>query len=185
MKELKWDPYLESRAEQWSENCYWDHQRDGLGENLAYFWTNGHDLPIFEIIINSCQSWWKEVNDWSWSTDCGQACHYTQMIWGNTERIGCSLSKCANLRTDTGRTFNNSDYFVCFYDPPGNFIGKYPYTLGAQCTKCSPGDTCNGGLCSSPGLPPTPAPPSATTARSFLNQVQVQPDNSMTYTETL
>ncbi|XP_053393919.1 cysteine-rich secretory protein LCCL domain-containing 2-like isoform X2 [Mercenaria mercenaria] len=179
-KKLQWDPYLQSRAELWSENCFWDHQRDGLGENLAYFWTNGPGLSTLEIIIKSCQNWWKEVNDWHWSTDCGQACHYTQMIWGSTERIGCALSKCSSLRTDSGRSFNNSDFFVCFYDPPGNFVGKYPYTLGEQCTKCDYGDTCNGGLCSK-----TTGGVSTSPQVNMLNKVKMQPDSVVTYSEEL
>ncbi|XP_060555618.1 cysteine-rich secretory protein LCCL domain-containing 2-like [Ruditapes philippinarum] len=181
MKELQWDPYLQGRAEQWSENCFWDHQRDGLGENLAYFWTNGPAFSSMEVIVKSCQNWWKEVHDWQWSTDCGVACHYTQMIWGNTERIGCALSMCPSLRTESGQTFNNSDFFVCFYDPPGNFIGKHPYTLGEPCTQCDIGESCNAGLCSRPSKASNNRPPSV----NMLDQMQLQPDSSVTYSEAV
>ncbi|KAL4236708.1 Cysteine-rich secretory protein LCCL [Mactra antiquata] len=194
MKEITWDPYLQKRAEQWSENCYWDHQREGHGENLAYFWTNGHaEMTTMEVILKSSQNWWKEVNDWSWSRDCGQACHYTQMIWGSTERIGCALSKCGNLRTDSGRNYNDADFFVCFYDPPGNFVGKYPYTLGESCSKCSTGEVCNKGLCSKPKsyhaqttTIPTAYP--TTTSSSILDKIRIQKNQngaSATYVQQI
>lgn len=42
--------------------------------------------------------------------------HYTQIIWRNTDRLGCGVA------TGTGR-----DYLVCRYAPPGNVIGQMAY----------------------------------------------------------
>lgn len=148
MKELMWDKHLQSRAEQWSENCYFGHQRAGLGENLSSFWTNGPQFSLLYIVIQSCLSWWKEINDWTWSTDCEPACHYTQMIWSKSEKLGCALSKCTSLLNDFGQSTPNADFFVCFYDPPGNFIGQYPYVVGDRCSSCDSDETCHRGLCS-------------------------------------
>ncbi|WAR24865.1 PI16-like protein [Mya arenaria] len=149
---LKWDDGLQRKAEMWSENCYFDHQRDGLGENLAFVVTGGPDMQDLDIIVHSCRGWWNEVYNWTWSTACVRACHYTQMIWGKTERLGCSLSKCPQMQVDTGKNMDDIDFFVCFYDPPGNSIGKYPYTLGEPCSHCDRLDECHGGLCKSPSL---------------------------------
>lgn len=44
-------------------------------------------------------------------TDVG---HYTQLIWSNTKEVGCALSSNAE-----------SDFLVCRYTPPGNWIGEY------------------------------------------------------------
>ena len=48
---------------------------------------------------------------------CG---HYTQIVWRETERVGCGASTC---------TIDGFDglFWVCNYDPPGNFVGERPY----------------------------------------------------------
>ncbi|MDB5672173.1 MAG: Fis family transcriptional regulator, partial [Alphaproteobacteria bacterium] len=38
--------------------------------------------------------------------------HYTQMIWRDTDRIGCALYSTRQW-----------DYLVCRYAPPGNVVG--------------------------------------------------------------
>ena len=48
---------------------------------------------------------------------CG---HYTQIVWKNTERIGCGK---ATSRQNGLFTV----YWVCQYDPSGNYVGQKPY----------------------------------------------------------
>jgi Cysteine-rich secretory protein family len=45
--------------------------------------------------------------------------HYTQMVWRNTQQIGCA--------TATGIPPSNVDFLVCRYSPPGNYDGELPY----------------------------------------------------------
>jgi hypothetical protein len=42
--------------------------------------------------------------------------HYTQIVWRNTQSVGCAL-------VGNGRT----DFLVCRYSPAGNFYGERPY----------------------------------------------------------
>jgi len=42
--------------------------------------------------------------------------HYTQMVWKNTQAVGCAL-------VSNGKT----DYLVCRYSAPGNIEGEKPY----------------------------------------------------------
>ncbi|KAK3592071.1 hypothetical protein CHS0354_019326 [Potamilus streckersoni] len=147
MKQMEWNSYLQGRAAEWSENCFWDHQNKGLGENLAYRWTTGQEQPVEEVVRESLKSWYDEKYQWQWSKHCGSACHYTAMVWANTAKVGCALSRCQDLRRKTGRPVNNATYLVCFYNPPGNFIGEYPYINGEKCTKCGKEAVCNNGLC--------------------------------------
>lgn len=39
--------------------------------------------------------------------------HYTQMIWGSTQRVGCALHRSARW-----------DFLICRYSPPGNVAGQ-------------------------------------------------------------
>ncbi|KAL3867823.1 hypothetical protein ACJMK2_040669 [Sinanodonta woodiana] len=143
---LQWDDQLQVRAAEWSEGCYWGHQNMGYGENLAYFYSSAGKMSSIDVIINSCQSWWNETFEWNWSTDCGVACHYTQMIWASTDKIGCALSHCPTLKTDA-KSIINAMFFVCFYNPPGNYVGSYPYTKGKNCEQCGVNSKCSAGLC--------------------------------------
>ncbi len=42
--------------------------------------------------------------------------HYTQIVWKNTQSVGCALAS-------NGQT----DFLVCRYSPPGNIVGEKPY----------------------------------------------------------
>ncbi|WAR24864.1 PI15A-like protein [Mya arenaria] len=122
MQNMVWDNYLAARAAQWSETCYFEHQRRGLGENLAYFTSTGRPLPPRTVVQRSMGLWAAEKRLWRWSTSCGAACHFTQLIWASTNRVGCSLSYCNFLRVGASSTQRNAMYFACFYNPP--YVGR-------------------------------------------------------------
>ena len=55
--------------------------------------------------------------------------HYTQMVWGETEYIGCG----AIYYKDNNADVSNYPYrqtLVCNYHPPGNHLGKPVYAIG-------------------------------------------------------
>ena len=64
----------------------------------------------------------KEKKDWhggvltpeNWS----QTGHYTQMVWKNTQEVGCGTG------SGDGHPFN---ILVCRYSPAGNFMGQAPF----------------------------------------------------------
>jgi len=52
----------------------------------------------------------------------GEMCgHYTQIIWKDTSKVGCAMSK---YRTGD---FKNWYLIVCKYKTPGNYAGQKPY----------------------------------------------------------
>src|SRR5262249_55557040 len=93
------------------------HRPDNpFGENL-YFSFGGKP-----IVLDAPRAWTSEKKNYSGETISEQNFmkfgHYTQMIWGATERIGAG-----KVKTKNGRFFG-----CCDYDPPGNVVGQAPAT---------------------------------------------------------
>ncbi len=42
--------------------------------------------------------------------------HYTQIIWQNTNQVGCAITRAGG-----------NDILVCRYNPPGNWVGELVY----------------------------------------------------------
>ncbi len=116
---LVWDAGLTENAAQWAAKLaatnQFDHaKQDAEGENL-WMGTSASFEPE-EMVAG----WVEErqhlrsgkfpnvsrTGNWA---DIG---HYTQLIWYNTTKVGCAVS-----------TGHGSDFLVCRYDPPGNWIG--------------------------------------------------------------
>jgi uncharacterized protein YkwD len=135
---LRWSTSLANYAQQWAfhqastQNCTMQHRphQDGVfkqvhGENLFWAspkrWSDGklelQTISITEVI----KAWTDEVVDYNYAnnscrlgTQCG---HYTQVVWQNTQKVGCAVAICPN----------KSQLWVCNYDPAGNYIGVRPY----------------------------------------------------------
>ncbi|OIW09744.1 hypothetical protein TanjilG_14267 [Lupinus angustifolius] len=43
---------------------------------------------------------------------------YTQVVWKNSTSLGCAQATCVKEKTSLT---------ICFYDPPGNYVGESPY----------------------------------------------------------
>lgn len=92
--------------------------RQGQGENL---WAGTESRFTYDQMVDG---WIDEkqyyvhdrfpyvsnTGDWK---DVG---HYTQIIWRDTERLGCGLA-----------TAGGWDYLVCRYSPAGNISGEFAY----------------------------------------------------------
>lgn len=140
LPDLTWSPEIAEFAQQWSDSlaedaCGTISHRDQrqYGENIAIRGsTQTGDVFTPEDAV---AGWVAEVACWEFGTirgseQCDTACvedlnsngcgHYTQVVWRNTERVGCGYSTCQ------AQGFN-FDVWVCNYDPPGNFIGQAPY----------------------------------------------------------
>lgn len=110
-------------------------QRRGWGENLASFTiTGGKGSEPNGTAHDTVALWESELSCYTFgpfapgvNATCSEACrahggcgHLTQMLWRSTERVGCGVSECREGRT-------RKSYWVCNYDPPGNFPGQLPY----------------------------------------------------------
>ena len=134
---LRWSPQLAAYAQQWAyhlrrtNNCNMKHRpRNGrfaqqYGENLFWAgptrWSDGRiELQTHtpEMITNAWADEMRNYRHQSNSCRQGKICgHYTQIVWRDTQEIGCAKAVCRD----------QSQIWVCNYNPPGNYIGKKPY----------------------------------------------------------
>ncbi|XP_048747935.2 GLIPR1-like protein 1 [Ostrea edulis] len=150
MRELKWSAELASVAQNYANKCIWGHNEnkyeeapsfERVGENIA--WRSGQTAPL-DVVTN----WDNEKNLFNYfSNSCtGDCSHYTQVVWAETEYVGCAVAHCSPLE---GVNWDPAYYYVCNYGERGNMNGDRPYVNGSPCSQCPSGYTCNDKLCSS------------------------------------
>lgn len=134
---LKWSPQLAGYAQQWAEqlrqrnNCRMRHRPDKgrfaqqHGENLMWVgptrWSDGR-FDLYHMTPEMVTGVWAdESRNYRYrSNSCkrGKICgHYTQIVWRDTREIGCAKAVCRD----------QSQVWVCNYNPPGNWRGERPY----------------------------------------------------------
>lgn len=108
--------YASSYANQRVGDCAMVHSNGPFGENIA--WSSG------DMSAGDASEMWideKKYYDYDSNTcndpNGGTCLHYTQVVWRNSLRLGCSKVVC-----HSGGTF-----IICNYDPPGNYNGEKPY----------------------------------------------------------
>jgi pathogenesis-related protein 1 len=114
---LAWSESLAAFAQEWADylaaHHEFFHRRESpYGENL--FEVTGASVSPAEVV----NDWAAESRNYEYgSNTCHGVCgHYTQIVWRDTQRVGCAAAR-------SGRT----EVWVCNYDPAGNFIGRRPY----------------------------------------------------------
>ncbi|KAK7132757.1 hypothetical protein R3I93_019102 [Phoxinus phoxinus] len=133
MQKVEWDETLRVVAEAYATKCIWEHNPDleelTLGENLFA------SLGPFNA-TKAMVDWFGENVDYDYEKNvcpvdkmCG---HYTQMVWADSNKIGCATHLCDTLE---GLDFK-ATILVCDYYPRGNFDGQNPYVSGEPCSKC-------------------------------------------------
>ncbi|XP_067913296.1 peptidase inhibitor 16-like [Heterodontus francisci] len=155
MLKMNWDKELGEIAVKYAQECIWGHNKDRgrTGENL-YAVTG--TLNLTEAV----KKWYLEVADYKYETmDCTaqKLCgHYTQLVWANSDKVGCGSHFCDELQ---GLDYKNLSILVCNYLPPGNIIGENPYKKGIPCSECTDGTKCIDKLCTSEPEPEPEAEP--------------------------
>jgi hypothetical protein len=124
---LTWSADAAAVALAWANNCNYSHNtgRGQRGENIAASAPVGH-----WAIADAVSAWASEAQYYDYpSNTCaaGKECgHYTQLVWSTTLRAGCAHSVC-HANSPFGAQFPDWDFFVCDYEPPGNYFGQRPY----------------------------------------------------------
>ncbi|TFJ99843.1 Protein CNPPD1 [Platysternon megacephalum] len=186
MLKMSWAPDLEAFAKAYAAKCIWGHnkERGRRGENLFAI-TDEMDVEV------ALEQWYNEHEHYNLTTSkctVGQMCgHYTQVVWANSERVGCGMQFCKTMH---GVEEPDLYLLVCNYDPPGNVRGRKPYKEGPPCSKCPEGYTCRNSICepsvdseeastssrtTRPNLTTRPALATATTTTSPTTTTTIRP----------
>ncbi len=114
---LVWSESLAAVAQEWADYLvthrqFFHRPKSRYGENL--FQITGARATPAEVV----NDWAAESKNYEYgSNTCHGVCgHYTQIVWRDTQRVGCAAAR-------SGRT----EVWACNYDPPGNYIGRRPY----------------------------------------------------------
>jgi pathogenesis-related protein 1 len=125
LPDLRWDGSIASIAQAHADRCVYAHSnaRGELGENI--FAQAGSPASVEDVV----HAWGDEMADYSYATgSCapGKKCgHYTQIVWEDTTHLGCGVRLCTKNSPFEG--FSEWQFWVCNYDPPGNWQGEKPY----------------------------------------------------------
>ncbi|EYC22016.1 hypothetical protein Y032_0018g3665 [Ancylostoma ceylanicum] len=98
----------------------------GPGENL--FAIGGH-YSVEQIAETAIKVWAEEISQQGllaldlWAINVG---HATQVLWGETESVGCGIIQCDN----------GNSMAVCQYYPIGNRKGAPVYKAGKMLSEC-------------------------------------------------
>lgn len=118
--ELRWDEKLAAFAQKRSnfiarsDGVEFRHPPDlPYGENLFWHSTSRQSC---EFMV---RGWYDEIGLYNFKapTFSPATGHFTQVIWRETERVGCA--------TATSSGPKGGIYLTCNYDPPGNFLGEF------------------------------------------------------------
>lgn len=67
--------------------------------------------------------------------------HYSQMIWAETNRVGCGYTSYLSNTSFTRPVETN--LYVCNYGPAGNFLELPSYKIGSPCSQCPAKTVCS------------------------------------------
>ena len=119
--DVTWSADVAAAAQAWANNCRFQHSGSAYGENI--YAVAGTSATRTDVVAD----WASEAADYDYTANsCSNVCgHYTQVVWRDTQRIGCAKATCTKNSPFTG--FSTWELWVCNYDPPGNYGGQRPY----------------------------------------------------------
>jgi len=161
MMKMVWDDELAEIAQRWTDQCIFGHDGnrntcDGLyvGQN-GYWGASSAEMSPYSALgvsEDAVRSWYNEVkkpgfdsshvSPFVWDKGAG---HYTQVVWAETDMVGCGL-----------RYYKDGGWFAtliyCNYGIGGNMVGveSNMYLPGIPCSMCPPDSFCDStftGLC--------------------------------------
>ncbi|KAK5638335.1 hypothetical protein RI129_012630 [Pyrocoelia pectoralis] len=129
MKPLKWDSKLAQIAQSIANTCDYKHRKI----SDPRWWNVGQNIGKLESSTRLSQTYWsKFIMGWFNEHDnyhftnhpIKGTGHYTQIVWADTEYVGCGYT---NFRNSNSSIY--VQFYVCNYGPGGNINGMTPYQI--------------------------------------------------------
>ncbi|KAL0957571.1 hypothetical protein HGRIS_001356 [Hohenbuehelia grisea] len=120
---LSWSDDLAGKAQQWANNCKFQHSGGSLGpfgENLAAGTGNQYNIE------SAIKLWTNESKDYDPSNP--NPSHFTQVVWKGSTQLGCAVANCDGI---FDASFGKAKFFVCEYSAQGNVIGQFTQNVQA------------------------------------------------------
>jgi pathogenesis-related protein 1 len=125
---LTWSSQLAAYAQDWADSlantyhCKLIH-RAGVGKNYFGYGENLYQGRSSTTVnpLNAALAWYDEIQNYHYGkldeSNWFKTGHYTQMVWKSTVEMGVGIATCPG----------GSVIVVANYNPPGNYMGQYPY----------------------------------------------------------
>jgi hypothetical protein len=124
---LGWSAAAAAVAQAWAQGCNYAHNpgRGQRGENIAA--ATGLGSATAATVVGWWAGEWPDYDHASNGCAAGKVCgHYTQLVWRTTTAVGCAHVTCTGGTPPAGWS-GTWDFWVCDYEPPGNWVGQRPY----------------------------------------------------------
>ena len=121
--------YPESREDQQKYLGGDIEDADADGMNVAVLQKLGTNQKVtFDDTRKMIGTWSNECKTYENCQEkpCPRTNRFTQMVWKDTELIGCGKSSVQN-----GSDLR--EYLVCSYSPSGNMVGEYEINVDGKC----------------------------------------------------
>ena len=117
---LVWSDQLTEYAQKWanhlSKSCDLVNSNSPYGENI--YWTSGSSTPTEVVDTWASEEKYYNHKNTVYRSGVGRKTgHYSQIIWRETEAVGCAMQRCQH----------GGEIWVCSYSPYGNVIGSKAY----------------------------------------------------------
>nr|XP_022904796.1 venom allergen 3-like isoform X1 [Onthophagus taurus] len=156
MRIIKWNNELSEIAQRWVAQCIFSHDLCRDTYNFPVGQNIGKGNLATDNELSLIFTWYNEVKNFSnedvfnfqlVSDQKVSFERYTQMIWADTNMLGCAR---AIFQQTSGPTLSYIEHFVCNYGPTGNIPDQPVYNVGKPCSTCPEGMGCSleyEGLC--------------------------------------
>lgn len=110
--DLTWSQSLADYAQNYADNY------DCSGNLVHSGGPHGENLAVGYGTTGAVDAWYNEIDNYDYSNPgfSSNSGHFTQLVWKNTQSVGCGVKACGGVW---------GDYVICSYDPAGNVAGKY------------------------------------------------------------
>ncbi|CAI0458575.1 unnamed protein product [Linum tenue] len=120
---LTWSPKLSAaavRTARLQARCQFANLTGSqYGANQMWSSGGGAAAPAPRAVVGKWVAEGKYYDHRSNTCASGHMCGvYTQVVWRKSGQLGCGSATCVK---------DKASLTICFYDPPGNYVGESPY----------------------------------------------------------